>query len=93
MIIAFTVRGWNDYLHWQTTNPGIVLRINELINAIQREPFKGVGKPEPLKAVLHGSWSRRISGEHRLVYKVSGIGDLQEMKIVACRYHYEKITN
>jgi toxin YoeB len=62
--------------------------INELIKNIKRDPFKGLGKPEPLKHALQGWWSRRISGEHRLVYRVSGKGGERLIEIVQCRYHY-----
>jgi toxin YoeB len=65
---------WQDYLHWQNEDEKILKAINELIKDIERDPFKGLGKPEPLKHALAGWWSRRISGEHRLVYRVSGKG-------------------
>ena len=66
----------------------ILESINALIKDIKRSPFKGLGKPEPLKFGLHGWWSRRISGEHRLVYRVSGKGENQQLDIAQCRYHY-----
>ncbi len=63
-------------------------KINILIRECMRTPFSGTGKPEPLKGELHGFWSRRITGEHRLVYRVTGSGETQELQIAACRYHY-----
>ena len=63
-------------------------KINILIRECMRTPFSGTGKPEPLKGELQGIWSRRITGEHRLVYRVTGSGDAQELQIAACRYHY-----
>ena len=70
MKIAWTEDAWQDYLHWQHTDEKILASINALIKDIKRDPFKGLGKPEPLKHALQGWWSRRISGEHRLVYRV-----------------------
>jgi toxin YoeB len=66
----------------------ILAAINDLIKDIKRDPFKGLGKPEPLKHGLQGWWSRRTTGEHRLVYRVSGKGDDQQIDIAQCRYHY-----
>jgi toxin YoeB len=66
----------------------ILVKINELIKEIKRTPFKGKGKPEPLKGNLAGYWSRRITGEHRLVYRVQGAGDDQVLRIVQARFHY-----
>ena len=84
MNIEFTTEGWDDYLWFQQNDKAGLKRINLLIKAIQREPFEGVGKPEPLKHNLSGFWSRRITAEHRLVYAVED-GDI---RIVMCRYHY-----
>lgn len=84
MKIVFSRQGWNDYLHWQTNDKQIVKRINELIKDIQRSPYQGIGKPEPLKYALSGFWSRRINEEHRLVYRVDGASIL----IAQARYHY-----
>ena len=75
MKIAWTEDAWQEYLHWQQADEKILASINALIKDIKRDPFKGLGKPEPLKHELQGWWSRRISGEHRLVYRVSGKGD------------------
>ncbi|MBK3475483.1 Txe/YoeB family addiction module toxin [Pseudomonas sp. MF6751] len=84
MKILFTSEGWDDYLWFQQNDKAGLKRINHLIKAIQRDPFDGVGKPEPLKHNLSGFWSRRITAEHRLVY---GIED-DEVQILMCRYHY-----
>jgi toxin YoeB len=84
MKICFTSNAWEDYLYWQSQDKNIIKRINELIKDIVRNPFVGIGKPEPLKFRLQGYWSRRINQEHRLVYKVSD----QNLVIVQCRYHY-----
>lgn len=84
MIKQFSDNAWQDYLHWQQTDRQLLRRINELIKAIEREPFAGIGKPEPLRHALAGYWSRRINDEHRLVYKVEG----KVLMIAAARYHY-----
>lgn len=84
MKILFTPEGWDDYLWFPQNDKAGLKRINLLIKAIQRDPFDGVGKPEPLKHNLSGFWSRRITAEHRLVY---GIED-DEVQILMCRYHY-----
>ena len=88
MRIVWTANAWDDYLHWQQTDQKIMGSINDLIKDIKREPFKGLGKPEPLKPALQGCWSRRITQEDRLVYRVSGKGDSQQLEIIQCRYHY-----
>jgi len=86
MKLAFTESGWQDYLWFQENDPKLLKRINELIKDTKREPFKGLGKPEPLKVDLAGYWSRRINDEHRLVYGVSAA----ELVIISCRFHYHK---
>ena len=88
MITAFTDHAWQEYVYWQENDPEILDKINELIKEIKRDPFKGRGKPEPLKGNLAGYWSRRISGEHRLVYRVSGTGANQTITIIQARFHY-----
>ncbi len=88
MKTAWTEDAWQDYLYWQQTDEKILTAINDLVEDSKRNPFKGLGKPEPLKHKLQGWWSRRISGEHRLVYRVSGKDDNQQLDIVQCRYHY-----
>jgi toxin YoeB len=86
MKVVFTESGWQDYLWLQEHNRPLVKRINDLIRDAQRSPFRGLGKPEPLKGELSGYWSRRINTEHRLVYGVSET----ELTIIACRRHYTK---
>ena len=84
MTKIFASQAWNDYLYWQNNDKKILKRINILIKDISREPFKGLGDPEPLKYNWSGYWSRRITLEHRLVYKV----DNDSILIAQCRYHY-----
>jgi toxin YoeB len=84
MIIAFTMHAWEDYQYWQETDKKILERINELIKVTARDPFSGIGKPEPLKGDLKGFWSRRIDHEHRLVYRFSK----NSLEIISCRFHY-----
>jgi toxin YoeB len=84
VILQFSDNAWQDYLHWQQADAKILRRINELIKAIGRDPFRGIGKPEPLRHALAGYWSRRINDEHRLVYEVHG----DVLMIAAARYHY-----
>lgn len=84
MRLVFSDKAWEDYLYWQREDPTKVEKINTLIKDTKREPFKGLGKPEPLKGVLSGWWSRRIDSEHRMVYKVSG----EDLCIAQLRYHY-----
>lgn len=88
MRTAFTDHGWDDYLFWQANDIDTLQKINDLIKEIKREPFKGTGKPEPLKGNLAGYWSRRISGEHRLVYRISGTKPNQVLTIIQARFHY-----
>ena len=88
MKLLWAEQAWSDYLHFQTTAPKIRDRINDLIKEAKRTPFQGIGKPEPLKGDLKGWWSRRITGDHRLVYRVTGKDDDQRLEIAACRYHY-----
>ncbi len=86
MKITFSKNSWEDYTSWQSEDKKILKKINELIKDIQRTPYEGLGKPEPLKYDLAGLWSRRIDREHRLVYQVIG----NEILIYSCRYHYDK---
>jgi toxin YoeB len=88
MITAWTEAAWQDYLDRQKEDEKVLQAINALIKDIKRDPFKGLGKPEPLKHALKGWWSRRITGEHRLVYRVTGKADTQQLDIAQCRYHY-----
>jgi toxin YoeB len=85
MNLFFSSRAWDEYLYWQKTDKKILKRINEIIKDIQRFPYQGIGKPEPLKHSLSGYWSRRINDEHRLVYKV----EKDAIKIAQLRYHYQ----
>lgn len=84
MKLVFAGGAWEDYLYWQQTDKKLLKRINSLIKDIQRDPFDGIGKPEPLKHALSGYWSRRINDEHRIVYKI----DKESILIAQLRYHY-----
>ncbi|ACL73021.1 addiction module toxin, Txe/YoeB family [Thioalkalivibrio sulfidiphilus HL-EbGr7] len=84
MKLIFSANAWEDYLYWQKTDKKTLKRINQLIAEIQRSPFEGIGKPEPLKHALLGYWSRRIDGEHRIVYRT----DDDSVFIAQLRYHY-----
>jgi toxin YoeB len=86
--LLWTARGWSDYLFWQTSDRDILTKINTLIDDTMRHPFQGLGKPEPLRGEYSGWSSRRVTGEHRLIYRVTGSGGAQRIEIVACRYHY-----
>jgi toxin YoeB len=83
--LTFSTQAWDNYCYWQKTDKSVLKRINLLIKNIQRDPFEGIGKPEPLKHSLSGYWSRRINDEHRIVYKMSE----NELLIAQLRYHYE----
>ena len=85
MNILFTDESWEDYLYWQSIDKKTLKRINLLIKDIRRDPFSGIGKPEPLKFQLQGCWSRRIDQEHRLIYELVD----KDLRIISCRYHYE----
>lgn len=84
MKLIFAEKAWEDYLYWLKVDKKILNRINLLIKDIKREPFEGIGKPEPLKHALSGYWSRRINDEHRIVYKVHA----ESILIAQLRYHY-----
>ena len=84
MKLIFSENAWEDYLYWQKTDKKILSRINKLIKEIKREPFEGIGKPEALKHSLTGYWSRRISEEHRIVYKITD----DALLVAQLRYHY-----
>jgi toxin YoeB len=88
MKLVWSENAWDDYLHWQKSDQKILEWVNNLIKDIRRDPFKGLGKPEPLKHALQGWWSRRITQEDRLVYRVSGTEPNRYLEIVQCRYHY-----
>lgn len=84
MKLVFADEAWEDYLYWQKHDRKMVERINKLIRETQRDPFGGVGKPEPLKHALAGFWSRRITDEHRMVYRVDG----DQLQLAQLRFHY-----
>lgn len=86
MRLIWSSTSWEDYLYWQKVDKKILKRINELIKSCMRTPFEGFGKPEALKGDLQGYWSRRITAEHRLVYKYKD----EQLLIASCRYHYGK---
>jgi len=86
--LVFADQAWEDYLHWQASDPNVLERVNLLIRECMRTPFKGLGKPEPLRGDLQGWWSRRITLEDRLVYRVAGKGEAQQLEIAQCRLHY-----
>jgi len=89
MRLVFSTDAWEDYLYWQETDKAVLARVNEVIRDTSRSPFKGIGKPEPLSGNLKGWWSRRITREHRLIYRVRGSGEDQALEISACRHHYD----
>ena len=90
MNFEFTKLAWEDFEYWIETDNTIVEKIKDLLKDIRKTPFKGLGKPEPLKYDLKGYWSRRITGEHRLVYQVEGKKGLnQKCIILQCRFHYD----
>lgn len=90
MDICFTPNGWEDIEYWISNDPDTLTKIKDLLKSIRQDPFRGLGKPEPLKYDLKGYWSRRITGEHRIVYKVSGTrGVDQKCLIIQCRFHYD----
>ena len=84
MILSWAETAWEDYLYWQAVDKKILKRINTLVKDIQRQPFTGIGNPEPLKHNWSGYWSRRIDRTHRVVYKVTG----NTITVIQCRYHY-----
>ena len=86
MNLVFSPQGWEDYQFWLETDRKVLKRINLLIKDTIRNPTDGIGKPEPLQHALAGYWSRRITGEHRFVYRAVG----EELRIAQLRYHYEK---
>ena len=85
MNIQFSSRGWEDYIYWQQFDKKILKKVNDLLKDVSRNPYEGIGKPEPWKHALSGYWSRRITEERRLVYRVEG----DVIKVAQVRYHYE----
>jgi len=83
--VVFTPHGWDDYTYWLTSDRSILKRIDRLIDDAPRDPFAGIGKPEQLRHALSGTWSRRITEEHRLVYLVDG----DDLVVLQARFHYE----
>jgi toxin YoeB len=88
MKVLWSPNAWEDYLGWQQNDHRTLEKINALIKDIRRSPFRGIGKPEALKGPLSGWWSRRVTDEHRLVYRVVGSQATQVLEIAQCRYHY-----
>ena len=86
MNLVFAPQAWEDYQHWVQTDRKLLKRINELIKDTIRSPYAGIGKPEPLRHALAGFWSRRITDEHRMVYRVVG----KNLEIAQLRFHYTK---
>lgn len=84
MEVVFVAEAWEDYVYWQKHDKRILKKINQLIKDIQRTPYEGLGGPEALKHGLSGYWSRRITLEHRLVYRIHE----KQIRVVQCRYHY-----
>jgi toxin YoeB len=85
---VFSGRAWDDYVALAETDTKTLRKLNRLIEDCKRDPFRGLGKPEPLKENLKGWWSRRLSDEHRLVYRIVGSGSDQLIEIAQCRFHY-----
>jgi toxin YoeB len=86
--LVFSDLAWDQYRHWIDADPKILEKLNELIDECRRTPFKGRGKPEPLKGDLAGWWSRRLTQDDRLVYRISGKAPDQQIEIAQCRFHY-----
>jgi len=82
--VVFSAESWEEYLYWQETDPGALKRINLLIKDMMHDPYRGMGKPEPLRHALQGYWSRRITSEHRIIYRKAG----NQILIAQLRYHY-----
>ncbi|MBM3570060.1 MAG: Txe/YoeB family addiction module toxin [Alphaproteobacteria bacterium] len=88
MKLVWSSEAWNSYLEWQDTDRETAIKNNVLIRDAMRNPFRGLGKPEPLRGDLTGWWSRRITLHHRLVYRVAGSGQERRLEVAACRQHY-----
>jgi len=86
--ISFSDNGWEGYLHWQAGDPVELPKLNRVIEECRRTPFRGLGRPEPLKNQLRGWWSRRLTQEDRLIYRVTGTAPDQTLEIIQCRFHY-----
>ena len=90
MRIIFSGSAWAEYECWQRIDRDMVDKINLILRDLKRSPFRGLGKPEPLRNEIAGWWARRINREHRLVYRVFGRGTDQAVEIAACRFHYTR---
>ena len=84
--IVFSSEAFEEFVEWSSVNKSIFLKISKLIKGIQRDPFVGIGEPEPLKHQFQGCWSRHITSEHRLIYKLTD----ENIKIISCKFHYKK---
>lgn len=90
MKIIFTENAWDDLTYWVDNDLSQIRKIKEIINSIKTTPFKGIGKPEPLKHQIKGYWSRRINHEHRIVYEITGEKKVNQVcTILQCRFHYK----
>lgn len=90
MQVQFDPQGWEDFRHWLDRDPKMIARIREIIRDTRRNPYSGIGKPEPLKGKWQGYWSRRIGQEHRFIYRIAGAGENQTLMVAMCRYHCGK---
>jgi toxin YoeB len=90
VLLLWTPKGWDDYVCLQSAEPEIIKKINDLIKEIRRDHFRGPGKPEALEADFQGWWSRRITGEHRLVYRITGKEPDKQLEIAKCRFRYRR---
>ena len=89
MNVEFTSHAWEEFTYWLENDADVAIKIKELIKSVRQDPFKGIGKPEPLRFALKGFWSRRITGEHRLVYSITGTKGIdQKCTIIQCKFHY-----
>jgi len=89
MNIEFTSHAWEEFTYWLENDTDVAAKIKDLLKSVRQDPFKGIGKPEPLKFALRGFWSTRITGEHRLVYSITGTkGVNQKCTVVQCKFHY-----
>ena len=88
MRFRFTTQALTQYNDWRESDAKVLARINALLDAIRNDPFRGIGKPEPLRGELTGFWSRRINWEHRIVYRVSGSDGDRVCEVIQCRFHY-----
>lgn len=90
MNVRFTEVAWGEYLHWVRNEIAMLEKVSALIEDARRSPFAGLGKPEPLRGNLSGWWSRRVTGQHRLIYRIAGSRPDQYIEVAGCRYHYDR---